>query len=116
MRYGGKIAVVAYLAFLAVFVFWVLDKQVLYGSDRRNWAFLVSLVLVHIGLGFAVGRPWVLLLPLLSVVMALPLGHPSANKGEPLPIWLGLLFFVPPGSAIVAVGIGLRRLYDRRRA
>ena len=116
MRYRDKIAVAAYVAFLAVLVFWVLDKQVLYGSDPRNWAFLVSLVLVHIGLGFAVDRPWVLLLPLLSVVMALPLGYPSANKGEPLPIWLGLLFFVPPGSAIVAIGIGLRRLYDRRRA
>jgi hypothetical protein len=116
MRYEDKIAVAAYVAFLAVLVFWVLDKQVLYESDPRNWVFLVLLVLVHIGLGLAIGRPWVLLLPLLSIVMALPLGYPSANKGEPLPIWLGLLFLVPPGSAIVAIGIGLRRWYVRRTA
>lgn len=116
MRYGDKIAVAAYVAFLAVLVFWVLDKQVLYGSGSGDWIFLVVTVLVHLALGLAVGRRWALPLPLLSVAMALPLGYPSANKGEPLPIWLGLLFYVPFGVALVAIGIGLRRLYEGRPA
>jgi hypothetical protein len=116
MRYGGKIAVVGYVAFLAVFVYWVLDKQVLYGNRTGDWVVLVFLILVHIALGFAVSRPWALPLPLLAIVMALPLGYPSANKGEPLPIWLSLSFFAPFGVALVAIGIGLRRLYEGRGA
>jgi membrane-bound metal-dependent hydrolase YbcI (DUF457 family) len=116
MRYAGKIAVAAYVAFLAVLVFWALDRQVLYGSGTGDWIFLFVVVLLHLLLGFAVVRPWALLLPLLSVVMALPLGYPSANKGEPLPTWLGLLFYVPFGVALVAIGIGLRRLYEGRPA
>jgi hypothetical protein len=116
MRYQGKIAVGAYVAFLAVWVFWILDKQVLYGSGTGDLAFLAVAVLVHLALGFAVARPWALPLPLLSVAMAAPLGYPSANKGEPLPIWLGLLFFVPPAVALVAIGIGVRRWYVRRSA
>ena len=116
MRYGDKIALVAYVAFLAVLVFWILDKQVLYGNGAGDWVFLGVVVLVHLALGFAVVRRWALLLPLLSVVMALPLGYPSANKGEPLPIWLGLLFYVPFGAALVAIGIGLRRLSEGRQA
>jgi hypothetical protein len=115
-RYGGKIAVVAYLAFLAVFVFWVLDKQVLYGSQTGDWAFILFVALLHVSLGFAVARPWALALPLLSIVMALPLGYPSANKGEPLPIWLGLVFYAPLAVAVVAIGIGLRRLREGRPA
>jgi hypothetical protein len=116
MRYQGKIAIAAYLAFLAVLVFWVLDKQVLYGSDIANWAVVVSVGLIHLVLGLAVARPWVVLLPFLAVVMAAPLGYPSANKGEPLPIWLGLLFFVPLWVAAVAIGIGARRWYAGRAA
>jgi hypothetical protein len=116
MRYQRKIAVVAYLAFLAVLVFWVLDKQVLYGSGTGDWVFFVVAVLVHLALGFAVARPWALPLPLLSVAMAAPLGYPSANKGEPLPIWLGLLFFAPAAVALVAIGIGVHRWHVRRAA
>jgi uncharacterized membrane protein YhaH (DUF805 family) len=115
MRYQDKVAVVAYIAFLAVLVYWVLDQQLLYGSEVAGWAVLVLLLAVHLALGYAVGRAWALPLPLLAVAMALPLGYPSANKGEPLPIWLGLLFFVPGAIALVAIGIGTRRLHDRRR-
>src|SRR5688572_22273286 len=114
MRYQDKVAVVAYMAFLAVLVYWVLD-QLLFGREVAGWAVLVLLVAVHLALGYAVGRAGALPLPLLAVVMALPLGYPSANKGEPLPIWLGLLFFVPAAIALVAIGIGTRRLRDRRR-
>lgn len=114
MRYAGKIAVVLYLAFLAIFVFWILDKQVLYGSQTGDWPFIAFVALLHIALGFAVARPWALALPLLAIVMALPLGYPSANKGEPLPIWLGLVFYAPLAVAVVAIGIGLRRLREGR--
>jgi hypothetical protein len=35
MRYEDKVAVAAYMAFLAVLVFWVLDRQVLGIGLRR---------------------------------------------------------------------------------
>jgi hypothetical protein len=114
MRYGGKTAVTGYVAFLAVFVFWVLDKQVIYGSDVANWALVVFVALVHVALGFAVARPWVLLLPLLAIPMAFPLGYPSAGKGESLPIWLGLLFYAPLAILVVTIGLGTRWLFEGR--
>jgi hypothetical protein len=116
MRYTDKIALAFYVALLVVLVYWILDRQLLYGSDFRQWVALVSLAAAHLALGYAIGRAWALPLPLLAVLFALPLGYPAANKGEPLPIWLGLLFFVPPAIALVAIGIGARRRYERRAA
>jgi hypothetical protein len=115
MRYGGNIAAAVYVALLAVFVFWIFDKQVLYGSDAKNLAFLGFAVVLHLALGFLANRP-ALPLPFLAVVMALPLGYPSANKGEPLPIWLGLLLWAPFAMLAVAIGIRARQIYDGRQS
>ena len=71
-------------------------------------------MLFHALVGWVLNRGWAVLLPLVAVVVAIPLGYPSANKGEPLPIWLGLLFFVPLWVGCAAVGIGLRRLRESR--
>ena len=116
MRYWGKIAVVGYVAFHGGLRLLGPRQAGAIRGGVGGWAALILLVLVHIALGFVVVRPWVLLLPLLNIVMAAPLGYPSANKGEPLPIWLGLIYYVPFGITAVAVGIGLRKLFNGRPA
>jgi hypothetical protein len=116
MRYADKIAVGGYLAFCFVGIYWGLDRQLLYGSDAAGLVAIVVVAVVHVGVGFAVGRNWAVLLPLIAVAIAVPLGYPSANRGEPLPIWLALLYFLPFAIALVAIGIGARRLYERGRA
>lgn len=114
MRYTGKIALVAYTALSALWVYWVLDRQLTFGSELADWVMILSVAAVHVALGYTVGRRWALLLPLIPVLIAVPLGYPATNKGEPLPIWIGLLYFVPFAIALVAIGIGGRRLLERR--
>jgi hypothetical protein len=112
----GKIAVALYMALSVVWVYWILDRQLTFGSELADWLMIISVGAVHVALGYATARRWALLLPLFPVLIAVPLGYPSANEGEPLPIWLGLLYFVPFGVALVAIGVGLRRLMERRHS
>jgi hypothetical protein len=114
MRYTGKIAVVVYTALSGLWVYWVLDRQLTFGSELGDWVMIISVAAVHVALGFTVGRGWVRFLPLFTVAIALPLGYPSANRGEPWPLWLGLLLWAPVLMLLVAVGVAVRRRYDRR--
>jgi hypothetical protein len=114
MRYADKPAVALYIALLFVWVYWVLDKQLFYGSRIAGWITMAVVGLAHFALGFTVGRDWVRFLPLLAVAIALPIGYPSALKGEPWPLWLGLLLWAPVLMLLVASGVALRRRYDRR--
>ena len=94
---------------LAVWVYWFLDRQLFFGSDAAAIVVLGTLILVHPALGFAVARWWAALLTLVPVILAAPLGYPSANRGEPPPIWLGLLLVWPAAVALVAFGVGARK-------
>jgi hypothetical protein len=115
MRYTGKIAIVLYVALTSLWIYWVLDRQLFFGNEIAGWSGIVGFGLVHVALGFAVNRGWALLLPLLAVAIALPAGYPSANQGEPLPLWLGALIWAPVNISLVAIGVGSRRLFERRR-
>jgi hypothetical protein len=113
VRYRQSIAVVSYLAASAVWVYYLLDRQVFFGNPAGDLAILGAVALVHVGSGYAVGRWWALSLALLPSLMAIPLGYPSTNLGEPLPIWQGLLGWAPVGMVLIAVGVGMRRLGPR---
>lgn len=76
-------------------------------------AILASLVLLHVALGFVLG-PRAMLALLLPVVIAIPAGdHPGGWPEGP--VWLEILlnevFF---GLPLVALGIALRAIADRR--
>jgi hypothetical protein len=55
------------------------------------------------------------LLPLVPVILAAPLGYPSSNRGEAGPLWLLLLFWAPAQVALVAAGMGVDALAARMR-
>ena len=110
VRYERSIAVVSYFVLMLVWVFWVLDRQVFFGEPRGDWIVLAALLAAHLAVGFAIGRWWALLLPFVVVFASIPLGHPSTNRGEPWPIWWGLLAWVPLAAAFLALGVGFRRL------
>jgi hypothetical protein len=116
VRYHRNIAIGSYFVLSAVWVYWILDRQVFFGNPDGDWAVLGFVVLVHVGLGFAVNRWWSLLLPFYFVVIGIPVGYPSTNRGEPLPIWFGLLLAWPAAVALIAIGLGLRKVVERRRA
>jgi hypothetical protein len=116
MRYKGSIAVGSYFALALVWVFWILDRQLFFGSDTAAVLSLALIAIVHLALGWVVNRWWALLLPFIPVLLAAPLGYPSANRGEPLPLWLGLLLWAPAGVAFVAVGMGVAPIAARMRA
>jgi hypothetical protein len=116
MRYGRSIAIGSYFVVAAVWVYWFLDRQPFFGSDEAAIVVLGTLVLVHLALGFVVARWWAALLTLVPLLLAAPLGYPSANRGEPLPIWLGLLLVWPLAVTLVALGVGARKASRIRRA
>jgi hypothetical protein len=115
MRYSRSIAVALYFALALVWVYWILDRQLFFGSDAAGVVALALVVIAHLALGWVVKRWWAVLLPILPVLLAAPLGYPSANRGEPLPLWLALLFWAPAEVALVAAGIGVQAVRARMR-
>jgi hypothetical protein len=51
----------------------------------------------------------------LSRWLAVPAGYPDANKGEPLPIWLGLAVVSPVAVILVALGAAAAWGFRQRR-
>ena len=106
MRYILSIAVFLVLVVVAA------DQQGFFTNDA---AVLVCLVLAPLALGLATGRWWALFLPLVAAFVAIPFGLPNAAEGEPFPTWFNLLFVSPVLIALVAAGVGGRKLWHRRR-
>jgi peptidoglycan/LPS O-acetylase OafA/YrhL len=106
MRRGLYVAL-GYLGLMAIWIYWVLERQLFYGNDTASWLLLAGLIVAHVAAGALVARWWALALPALAVLLAVPAGYPDANKGEPLPISLGLALFSPLALLLVATGVGL---------
>lgn len=96
----------AYLGLAALGIYWVAEQQLFYGNDVATVPSLTLLAVTHFAAGLLVGRWWAIALPVLIVFLALPAGYPDANRGEPLPIWLGIGFlWLPIGIPAVATGV-----------
>ena len=77
-------------------------------------AVLAGVVLVHVALGFVISWPLAILAPLLPVVIAIPAGDYPGGWPEG-PLWLGILLNeVFLGVPLVALGIAIRAMADRR--
>jgi len=104
------VAVAVYIVTGAVWIFWILDRGVFFGSDAAWLAAASLLVLLHLGVGFAAGRWWALGLPFIWVALAYPLGYPSESLGEPPILWQGLLGLTPIAVMMLALGVALSTL------
>jgi hypothetical protein len=77
-------------------------------------AVLASVALLHVALGFVISWPLAILAPLLPVVIAIPAGDYPGGWPEG-PVWLGMLLNeVFLGVPLVALGIAIRAMADRR--
>jgi len=105
-----------YLALSVVWIYGVLDRGRLEGSDARLWAVLGVLAAAHVAFGFGI-REWpALLLPIAVLLLAIPAGYPESQFSEPEPVWFGQLVMVQLEIPLIAAGLGLRAFVDSRRA
>jgi lysylphosphatidylglycerol synthetase-like protein (DUF2156 family) len=113
MRYRDSVAVLAYLALAAAWVYVFLDRGFFEGHDLW-WLVAAGFALAHVALGFIVGRCPVVLLPLVLVPLAIPAGYPE-SMWEPPPVWLTQTLLVQFEVSLVALGLGARAVSDRCR-
>lgn len=105
----------AYLAVGVLWVYGVVDQGRLEGSDWRDWSLVAVVLAVHVAFGWAIYAWAALLLPIALVFLAIPAGFPESQFSEPLPVWLGQIFFVVLEVPAIAAGLGLRAAYDAWR-
>jgi hypothetical protein len=105
----------AYLAFSGVWIYGVIDTGVLEGRGVLGWTAVALVALAHVAFGFAI-REWAaLLLPIALIFLAVPAGYPESDF-EPTPLWISQTFVVIVEIPLIAAGLGLRALAERRRA
>jgi hypothetical protein len=102
---GAKVAALAVAAYAAL----VASLATVPPGGRLDWTPVVMLAVAHLGLGWAVARAWVLLLP-----VALCVGTFVAAGASDLD-WLVLFLGLPVLVAVTAVGLLLGRRTDRRQ-
>ena len=100
----------------AIWLFWIVDQQVFFGEPRNDIAVLTALALVHLLVGLTIGRWRALFLPFVLLFLAIPLGYPDPNRGEPFPVWFGVLFWTPALLFVIATGVGVRKVWERKRS
>ena len=102
MRFG--LGTVANLGLSAVWIYGVLDRGALEGSDVRAWTVLVAVAVAHVAFGFTI-REWpALLLPIAVLLLAIPAGYPESRFSEPGPVWFGQIVLVQFEIPLIAPG------------
>jgi hypothetical protein len=80
----------------------------LFSGRDESWALLVLLAAAHVGLGAAVRRQWVLVLP-----VALAIAGFFAGGAEGL-AWMAIVLGAPAAVALTALGSAIGRAFERR--
>jgi hypothetical protein len=93
------------IAFILVY-----DSGRLEETNSVGWVVIALLAATHIVFGFAMGRWWALSLPFLPILLAVPAGFPESRWSEPLPVFFGMAFYAPFEIALIALGLGTRKL------
>ena len=111
----GWAAVSAYAIVVIAFIY-ALDSGHLWGRPDLGWAVIGVIATAHLVFGFAIGRWWTLLLPLLAILLAVPAGSPYDPRGEAFPLFFGMAFYAPFEMALLALGTSARKLVDWTRS
>ena len=101
--------------YLGLMTFWIYGVANRWDPDSGAWL-VPLLVFVQLASGFALGRWWAVLLPVLLPFISVPAGTPpiTPDNAEPFPIWFGLVFLSPVAGVLIALGIATRTIIDRR--
>jgi hypothetical protein len=106
-------AALGYLAVSGVWIYGILDHG-LHEGHQLAWWLIGGVLLAHVAFGFVV-REWVaLLLPIVVVPLAIPAGYPVSEFSEPAPLFLGQIFLVQLEVPLIALGLGLGSLAEKR--
>jgi hypothetical protein len=104
-----------YLGLSGLWIYGVVDRGELEGSDVATWTALGVVAVAHVVFGFTI-REWpALLLPIAVLLLAIPAGYPDSQFSEPGPVWFGQIFLVQLEIPLIAAGLGLRALAGGRR-
>jgi hypothetical protein len=112
----APLALLIYIAAMTAYIYAFVhrpDADYAQEVTLTSVAILASVALLHVALGFVIG-PLAILAPLLPIVIAIPAGDYPGGWPEG-PVWLGMLlnevFF---GVPLLALGIAIRAMADRR--
>lgn len=105
-----------YLAVSALWIYGVLDQGLLEDKGALGWIVLALAASGHVGFGYVMRESVAMLLPIPLVFVAIPAGYPESQYSEPAPLWFGQAFYALFEVVLIAIGLGLRRLVDARRA
>jgi hypothetical protein len=98
----------AYVAAMAFFIYGILDRSVGYGSDAAAWLGIAGFAGLHLATGWAIGRWWALVLPLLAIPLSIPAGYPERTEPQ---VWIGITYVgAPAGILMIGLAIAFRRL------
>ena len=100
MRYAVAIG---YFALMTGWIYW-LDA-----GNEDTWWTVVPLASAQVALGFALGRWWVVALPVALPLIALPAGYPESEYSEPLPLWFGMAYAAALAIPLVLLGVVVRK-------
>ena len=111
MTRAPLIGALAYLGLMTLWIYGVADRW-----DPGSGAWLIPvLICIQVLAGFAIGRWWAVLLPIVVVLISVPAGSPpiTPEYEEPFPIWFGLGFAAPVAILLVGLGVASRRIHIR---
>jgi hypothetical protein len=103
---GAYVALGVYVALLATLATPLYDP--FESGEDDSWVIFVLLWTAHVGLGAAVARPWVLMVPVIAAIVGF-----LATGGEALS-WLIPIYGLPIALVLTAIGWAAGRLLKRR--
>ena len=106
--------IVAGIVYLAAGLAWVITVDTNYEADHGVW--LAILAGASLALGWASGSWRVALLALVLVPLAIPFDYPDSRFGEPLPTYFSAGIVTPISAALILLGVGARKAWDRRHS
>jgi hypothetical protein len=106
--------IVAGIVYVAAALAYVIAVDTNYEANHAGW--LAVLAAASLALGWTTGLWRVALLALVLVPLAIPFDYPDSRFGEPLPTYFSAGIVTPISAALILLGVGARKAWDRRHS